>query len=81
MNTLTQVMDASMVYGSTPERMKQLRTFRDGKLKTSPVNNVEFLPFDKRNNSEECSISEAEQRRFKCFIAGKIEFSGNNESN
>lgn len=72
MNTLTHVMDASMVYGSTPERAKLLRTFRDGLLRTSSMHRTEFLPQDRlSNNSDECSISEAELRKFKCFMAGK----------
>lgn len=72
MNTLTQTIDASMVYGNTLERSKELRTFRDGKLKSSVVNQVEWLPLERKNNSEDCSISEAEQRRFKCFVAGDV---------
>lgn len=70
MNTLSQVQDGSNIYGSSPEKMKELRTFRDGKMKTSIVNNRVFLPFERSNASEDCSISEAEQRRFKCFVAG-----------
>jgi hypothetical protein len=42
-NQLTTWIDASMVYGSTMEVHKQLRAFKDGKLKTS---SGELLPID-----------------------------------
>jgi peroxidase len=47
-NQLTAFLDASMVYGSDVERAAALRTFSDGKLKTSDGNlmpfNVDGLP-------------------------------------
>ena len=42
-NQLTSWIDAGMVYGSTKVVNQGLRTFVDGKLKTSPDN---LLPFD-----------------------------------
>lgn len=72
MNTLSHVLDASQVYGSTPERNRLLRTFRDGKLRTSSMHNTEFLPYDPTNHTEDCAISELEQRRFKCFLSGDV---------
>ena len=37
-NQITAWIDASMVYGSTLEVNNRLRTFKNGKLKTSPDN-------------------------------------------
>ena len=42
-NQLTSWIDASMVYGSTMEVHKTLRSFQNGKLKTSPG---DLLPLD-----------------------------------
>ncbi|KAH7636454.1 hypothetical protein HUG17_10424 [Dermatophagoides farinae] len=70
MNTLTHVIDGSMVYGPTVERAKILRSFRGGRLKTSSFQNKEFLPFDRGNHSDDCAIPERDQSRFKCFLGG-----------
>lgn len=70
MNTLTHVIDGSMVYGPTVERAKLLRSFRGGRLKTSSFQNKEFLPFDRGNHSDDCAIPERDQSRFKCFLGG-----------
>lgn len=72
MNTLTHVIDGSMVYGSSRERSRLLRTFRGGKLKTSRIHDREFLPFDQKNHTEDCAISQQQQRQFKCFLGGKF---------
>lgn len=46
MNTLTAWVDASMVYGPDINRANWLRTFTDGKMKTSAGN---FLPYNTNN--------------------------------
>lgn len=69
MNALTHLMDASMIYGSSVERTKQLREFRGGKLKNSFIDNLQFLPFEQGNQSD-CAFNQQEQRQFKCFVAG-----------
>ncbi|KAI2802967.1 hypothetical protein BLOT_007090 [Blomia tropicalis] len=71
MNTLTHVIDASMVYGSSLERAKELRTFQDGRMKTSFIHNQPFLPFNRNSNtSDDCTINPRETNQFKCFEAG-----------
>ncbi|KAF7496118.1 Chorion peroxidase [Sarcoptes scabiei] len=72
MNTLSHIIDGSMVYGSTQERAKLLRTFRGGKMKASLIRNQEFLPFDRGNHSDDCAIPERDQRQFKCFLGGDV---------
>ncbi|MFK7806644.1 MAG: peroxidase family protein, partial [Saprospiraceae bacterium] len=42
-NSITSYIDASHIYGSDPERAAWLRTFQDGKLKTSKGN---LLPYN-----------------------------------
>lgn len=59
-----------MVYGSTDERAVHLRSFQKGLLRISLVNNVEFLPFDTQNKSDECSIPE--DRHLQCFVGGDV---------
>lgn len=44
LNQLTSWIDASMVYGSTQQVSDSLRTFKNGKLKTSTG---DLLPIDK----------------------------------
>ena len=52
-NDITAWIDASNVYGSDTYRASWLRTFRDGKLKTSEGN---FLPYNTRNGELEAEI-------------------------
>lgn len=70
MNTLTHIIDGSMVYGSTQERAKTLRLFRGGQLKMSNVANQRFLPLLTGNQTDDCSIEDP--NRFKCFIGGDV---------
>ncbi len=50
-NELTSFIDASSVYGVTEDRMNWLRTFSDGKLKTSAGNLLPFNTIDGELNS------------------------------
>lgn len=36
------------------------------------MGNTEFLPTERANQTGDCSLNEAEQRRFKCFLAGDV---------
>ncbi|XP_054158548.1 peroxidase-like [Oppia nitens] len=73
-NTLTHIIDGSMVYGSTEERAKHLRSFKNGKLRVDKVNGYEFLPFDTQNRSDECAIPAnlQRQRNYHCFVGGDV---------
>ncbi|CAG2105713.1 unnamed protein product [Medioppia subpectinata] len=73
-NTLTHIIDGSMVYGSTEERAKFLRSGKNGKLRADKVNGYEFLPFDTQNRSDECGIPEnlQRQRGYQCFVGGDV---------
>ncbi|XP_048526211.1 chorion peroxidase isoform X1 [Dendroctonus ponderosae] len=51
MNKLTHFIDASSVYGSTPEQTSQLRSFRDGKLKVFDDFGRDLLPMSKDPNA------------------------------
>jgi len=64
LNQLTSFLDGGMIYGSTVNQMRTLRSFQGGQLVTAFVNNEEYLPFT--NNS--CGIPQRTQRR--CFAAG-----------
>ncbi|XP_054156555.1 peroxidase-like isoform X2 [Oppia nitens] len=72
MNTLTHIIDGSMVYGSDEDRMKHLREFKGGRLRVSLVNRVEFLPFDSENRSDECAVPERDRQRIQCFVGGDV---------
>lgn len=71
MNALSQIMDASNIYGSSIDRIRSLREFRAGKLKSSLISQLQFLPFEQGNNTD-CAFDEQEQRQFKCFLAGDV---------
>ena len=49
LNGLTHWLDMSQVYGSDLEKHSELRLFKNGKLKSSPMKNTkhDYLPFDK----------------------------------
>lgn len=63
MNSITSWIDASNVYGSTEERANWLRTFEDGKLKTSDGN---LLPFN------DGSQNNAPNNSTNLFVAGDV---------
>jgi hypothetical protein len=41
-----------------------------GKLRISTVNNMEFMPFDTENKSDECFIPAKQMPQFQCFVGG-----------
>ncbi|XP_045583394.2 salivary peroxidase/catechol oxidase isoform X2 [Procambarus clarkii] len=63
LNQLTHWIDASMVYGSTEEEQRPLRTGQDGLMK---VSNNNLLPI----NPNQGGSCEARVRGAKCFMAG-----------
>ena len=78
LNQLTHYLDGSMVYGSDNHHARDLRAFRNGLLKFSIVNKLEFLPQDDvGNRTDECAIPEELQRRRDrgrrlCFFGGDV---------
>lgn len=65
MNKLTHFIDASSVYGSTPEQTGELRSFQDGKLKVFKDYDRELLPLSK--DPEACLTME---QGSACFQSG-----------
>jgi len=63
---LSAYIDGGNIYGSSNDQSKELRSLQGGRLKTSIVDNREFLPFS--NTSNGCSIPKDLQ--LKCFVAG-----------
>ncbi len=75
-NLNTAWIDGSVVYGSDETRAKWLRTFRDGKLKTSKDN---FLPWNTLNGEygeaidpNAPSMADDANHTVKTFVAGDI---------
>ncbi len=75
-NAITHWIDASNVYGSDEERAHWLRSFEDGKLKTSAGN---FLPFNTTTGELDAEIDETAPHMFnenprvtKFFVAGDV---------
>ena len=67
-NDVTPALDASMVYGSTPERTAALRTFSGGRLRTSAG---DLLPFNTTGlENDTGGASESESASF--FVGGDI---------
>jgi peroxidase len=66
LNQLSAYIDGGMIYGSSLNQSKSLRSLRDGKLKTEIVDKREFLPF--QNTTDGCQIPKELQQ--KCFLAG-----------
>ncbi|XP_050718904.1 chorion peroxidase-like isoform X4 [Eriocheir sinensis] len=64
LNQLTHWIDGSMVYGSSDEEQRSIRTMQNGLLSTSAGNMLPFNP----NQGGEC---EAGLRNAKCFLAGE----------
>ena len=63
-NLVTSFIDASTVYGSDETRAAALRTFADGKLKTStgnmlPLNNIATFPGGPLENDNEGRVNPA----------------------
>lgn len=69
-NQNTAFLDLSQVYGSTALRMRVLRSFKDGKLKTSGPN---FLPFNGNvDGGVGIAIENAPNASSRFFVAGDI---------
>lgn len=51
MNQATAFIDASQLYGHTPEKAASLRTFIDGRLITEKINGQAFNPQQVRNGT------------------------------
>lgn len=66
MNKLTHFIDASSVYGSTPEQTGELRSFQGGKLKVFKDFDRELLPLSK--DPEACLTME---QGSACFQSGE----------
>jgi hypothetical protein len=75
-NEVTAFLDGSMVYGSTPSRAKWLRSFVDGKLKTSSGNNMPWNTLTGEFNGpidmSAPSMDDAVGISDKHFVAGDV---------
>ncbi len=43
-----------------------------GKLRTSLVNGMEFMPFDTENKSDQCFIPAEDRPKYQCFVGGMV---------
>ncbi|KAK0393430.1 hypothetical protein QR680_000209 [Steinernema hermaphroditum] len=70
-NQASSYLDGSVIYGSTAERLKALRTFRDGKLLTGSDTFSNNLPptFESQANSIQSSLC-ASSEGSSCFLSG-----------
>ncbi|CAN7950242.1 unnamed protein product, partial [Ixodes pacificus] len=67
-NQITSFIDASTVYGSTPEETQMLRSFQKGMLRSSEVKGIKpLLPPGTDAEILEC---QERGRNSKCFLAG-----------
>ena len=66
LNQDTPFLDAGMIYGSTEESARDLRTMEGGKLRVSIVDGRDFLP--QTDTIENCNIPP--DSGLKCFLAG-----------
>lgn len=74
-NIITAWLDASMVYGSDEERANWLRTFDDGKLKTSAGSRLPFNTTDGEYQSDidpDAPSMAGEDGSTKLFVAGDV---------
>lgn len=74
-NLITSWIDASNVYGSDEERANWLRTFEDGKLKTSDGNRLPFNTIDGEYTSDidpNAPSMAGEDGTTKLFVAGDV---------
>ncbi|XP_045583395.2 salivary peroxidase/catechol oxidase isoform X1 [Procambarus clarkii] len=65
LNQITHWIDASNVYGSTPNQQRAIRSFRNGLLLTSGNN---LLPINPNQNTS--IVCRAEERGALCYLAG-----------
>lgn len=68
MNMASSFMDASQLYGHTPEKAASLRTFVGGRLATDQINEQEFCRQVQRNGSFMCDFQR--DNVDVCFDAG-----------
>lgn len=69
-NQATAIIDGSVVYGSTEEKVNSLRTFNDGKLKMHvTVDNRTLLPVNK-DPRDGCNEAEENAKGRYCFASG-----------
>ena len=61
-NQITHWLDSSAVYGSNPKRMRELRSFSNGRLRNQFTNDGEELPPD--DLTENCRNGSV------CLLAG-----------
>lgn len=66
LNQLTAFIDGSMIYGSSENESKMLRSFNGGKLKHTNLDGVELLPMDIDRDAE-CMN---DRDNLPCFTAG-----------
>jgi peroxidase len=64
LNQLSAYIDGGNIYGSSLNQSISLRSLKGGKLRTSVVDNREFLPF----SNDSCAIPK--DLKLKCFVAG-----------
>ncbi|KAK7872169.1 hypothetical protein R5R35_001733 [Gryllus longicercus] len=72
MNQVSHYLDGSMIYGSTEEKSRSLRTFSHGHLKHDRKNGQMFLPASSQP-SKHCQLSPESQA---CYESGDLRVNG-----
>lgn len=68
LNQVSSYLDGNNIYGSSQKEADDLREFRGGRLRSSNINNEEYLPLNFNDTNSNCQLPKNSQ--LKCFHGG-----------
>jgi len=74
MNQASHFLDGSTIYGSTPKKSRELRTFEDGHLRIDMRNNHTYLPRGETELTLQCGENCYNSGEFLIYVYNKITF-------